>query len=59
MRAGFTRPRVEPSGVVPPSPCSTGDASAEASGGGVADVDVPPLTNSDDPNIRCLGLSRA
>ena len=56
IRVGFTRPRVEPSGVVPPSPCSTGDASAEASGGGVADVDVPPLTNSDDPNIRCLGL---
>ena len=53
MRVGSTRPRVEPSGGVPPPPTSTGDALAKAFGGGVAaDADVPPPTTSDDFNIR-------
>lgn len=50
MRAGSTRPRVEPFGGVPPPPTSTGDALAEASGAAAADV--PPPTTSDDFNIR-------
>ena len=53
MRAGSMRLRVKPSGGVPPSPTSTGDALAEASGAAAAaDVDVPPPTTSDDFNIR-------
>ena len=51
MKAGSTRPRVEPSGAIPPPPSSTGDASAEASGG-AADADVPPPTTSDVSNIQ-------
>ena len=52
MRAGSTRPRVEPFSVVPPPPSSTGDAMAKASSVAAANVDVPPLTTSDDSDIR-------
>ena len=52
MRAGSTRPQVEPFSVVPPSPSSTGDAMAEASSAAATNVDVPPLTTSDDSDIR-------
>ena len=55
MRVGSTRPRVEPSGAIPPPPSYTGDASAEASGAAGAaadaDADVPPPTTSDVSNI--------
>ena len=52
MRAGSTRPRVEPFSVVPPPPSSTGDAMAGVSSATVANVDVSPLTTSDDSDIR-------
>ena len=52
MRAGSTRPRVEPSGAVPLPPSSIGDVLAKASGAGAADADVPPPTTSDDLDIR-------
>ena len=41
-----------PSGVVPPLPSSTGVNTAEASGAAAANADVPPLTTSDDSDIR-------
>ena len=52
MRASSMRPRVKPSGAVPPPPSSIGANTAEAFGGAAADADVPPLTTSDDSNIR-------
>ena len=52
MRVGPTRPRGASSGVVPPPPSSTGADTAEASSGSAADADVPPLTTSDDSDIR-------
>ena len=45
-------PRGESSGAIPPPPSSTGADTAEASGAVVADADVPPLTTSDDSDIR-------
>ena len=44
----------KPSGTVPLPPSSTDAATAEAFGGpaAVADTDVPPLTTSDDLDIR-------
>ena len=46
MRVDSTRPRGAPFGAVPPPPFSTGaDDTA-------VDVDVPPLTTSDDSDIR-------
>ena len=42
-----------PSGAVPPPPSSTGVNTAEASGAAAANADVPPLTTSDDSDIRC------
>ena len=55
MRESSKRPRVEPFGTTPPPPSSTGTTSCEASadpigGGGGA---VPPLSPSDDFDIRC------
>ena len=41
-----------PSGVVPPLPSSTGVNTVEASGAAAANADVPPLTTSDDSDIR-------
>ena len=53
VRAGCTRPGVEPSGVVPPPPSSIGNASTEATGAtaAAADASVPPPTTSDDLDI--------
>ena len=53
LRIGPTRPRGASSSVVPPPLSSTGANTAEASGAGAADVDVPSLTTSDDSDIRC------
>ena len=52
LRVGPTRPRSESSGVVPPPPFSTGTDTVEASGAVAADANVPPLTTSDDSDIR-------
>ena len=52
LRVSPTRPRGALSGVVPPPPSSTGANTAEASGAATADADVPPLTTSDDSDIR-------
>ena len=54
LTVGFTCPRGESSGAVPPPPFSTGADIAEASGAAAADADadVPPLTTSDDSDIR-------
>ena len=53
--ASFKRPRVEPSGVAPPPPSSTGDATAEElvdhANDAVA-VAVPPSPTLDDSDIR-------
>ena len=48
LRVGPTRSRGVSSGVVPHPPSSTGADTVEASGGGAADGDVPPLTTSND-----------
>ena len=45
-------PRGASSGVVPLPPSSTGADTAEASGAAAANADVPPLTTSDDSDIR-------
>ena len=52
LRVGFTHPRGVSFGVVPPPPSSTGVDTAKASGAATTDADVPPLTTSDDLNIR-------
>ena len=52
MRVGPTRPRGASSGVIPPPPSSTDADTAEASSATAADADVPPLTTSDDSDIR-------
>ena len=51
MRVAPSRPRGASSSGVPPPPSSTGIAAAETSGA-TADADVPPLTGSDDSDIR-------
>ena len=51
MRVVPSHPRGASSSAVPPPPSSTGADTAETSGA-VADADVPPLTTSDDSNIR-------
>ena len=53
LRVGPTHPRGASSSVVPPPLSSTGANTAEASGAGAADVDVPSPTTSDDSDIRC------
>ena len=52
LRAGSMRPRGESSGAVPPPPFSTGVDTAKAFGATAANADVPPLTTSDDSDIR-------
>lgn len=51
MKASSKRPRVESSGVAPPLPSSTGDATAEESVDPVATA-VPPPSSSDDSDIQ-------
>ena len=46
------RSRGVSSGDVPPPPFSTGADTAEASGVAAIDANVPPLTTSDDLDIR-------
>ena len=50
LRVAPLRPRGVSSSAVPPPPSSTGADAAETSG--VATADVPPLTTSDDSDIR-------
>ena len=52
LRVGPTRPRSASSGVVPPPTSSIGVDAIEASGTAAAAADVPPLTTSDDSDIR-------
>lgn len=52
LRATSKRPRVESSGVAPPSPSSIGDATVEEPVDHATNV-PPPLT-SDDSDIRCM-----
>ena len=52
LRVGPTRPRSASSSVVPPPTSSTGVDTIEASGTASAAADVPPLTTSDDSDIR-------
>ena len=54
MRVDPSGPRGASSGDVPPPPSSTGVDAAETSGAGAVGVaaDVPPLTISDDSDIR-------
>ena len=49
MRVDLSCPRGASSGVVPPPPSSTGADTAKAFD---AAADVPPLTTSDDSDIR-------
>ena len=51
LRVGPTHPRGASFGVVPPPPSSTSVDVAKASGAAAADIDVPPLTTSDDSDI--------
>ena len=51
LRVSPTRPRGASSGVVPPSPFSTGVDMAEAFGAATTDGDVPTLTTLDDSDI--------
>ena len=53
LRVDPSGPRGASSGDVPPTPFSTGVDVAETSGAGVvATTDIPPLTTSDDSDIR-------
>ena len=52
MRVGSTRPRGVSSSAVPPLPSSTSVDTTEAFGAAAADANVPPLTTSDDSDIR-------
>ena len=52
LRVNPSRPRGASSGVVPLPPSSTGADVAETSGATTADANVPPLTTSDESDIR-------
>ena len=54
MRVAPSRPRGVSSGAVPPPPFSIGADASETSGAAAAnaDADVPPLTTSNDSDIR-------
>ena len=52
LRVAPLHPRGVSSGAVPPPPSSTVADAIETSGAGAADADVPPLTASDDSDIR-------
>ena len=52
LRVDPSHPRGASFGVIPPPPSSTGADAIEAFGGGAANADVPPLTTSDDSDIR-------
>ena len=52
MRVGPTHPRGASSGIVPPPPSSIGADTTKASGATAVDANVPPLTTSNDLDIR-------
>ena len=54
LRASFKRPRVEPSGVVPPPPSSTGDTTVgePIDHATNAATNVPPPPTLDDSDIQ-------
>ena len=52
MRVDLSGPKGTSSGNIPPPPSSTGANVAEMSGAAVAAADVPPLTTSNDSDIR-------
>ena len=52
LRVDPSGPRGTSSGDVPPPPSSTGADAVKTSGAAAADADVPPLTTSDDSDIR-------
>ena len=52
LRVAPSCPRSASSGAFPPPPSSIGAYAAETSGAAAADTDVPPLTASDDSDIR-------
>ena len=51
LRVDPSGPKGASSGVVPPSPSSTGADAAETSGAAAADADVPPSTTLDNSDI--------
>ena len=53
LRVGPLHSRGASSGVVPPPSSSTSADTVEASGAATTDADGPPLTTSDDSDIRC------
>ena len=52
LRVGSTRPKSVSSGAAHPPPSSISANTAEASGAAAANTNVPPLTTSDDSDIR-------
>ena len=52
LRVAPSHPRGASSSGVPPPPSSTGTDAAETSSAAATDADVPPLTASDDSDIR-------
>ena len=52
LRVASSHPRGVSSGAVPPPPFSTGADDAKMFNAAAADADVPPLTTSDDSDIR-------
>ena len=54
LRASSKRPRVEPSGVTPSPPTSTGDTMVKAFVDLVAAAAVLPPSTSDDLDIQCM-----
>ena len=53
LKVAPSRPRVMSSSVVYLPPSSIGIDATETSGAATADADVPPLTTSDNSDIRC------
>ena len=52
LRVSPSHPRGESSGIVPPPPSSIGADTTKASGATAVDANVPPLTTSNDLDIR-------
>ena len=52
MRVDPSCPKGASSDAVPPTPSSTGVDAAETSDATATNADVPPLTTSDDSDIR-------
>ena len=52
LRVSPSHPKGASFGVIPPPPSSTGADTAEASGAAATNANVPPLTTSNDLDIR-------